>query len=107
MIALTRMDKQLMYINPDHIISVEETPDTVITLFNGNHYIVMERADSIISRVVAFRSRIMRRAQSSSGKKYLQRQRKNLFQQVATGKDAICPATRSTLDRTPFHSRDF
>jgi len=107
MIALTRMDKQLMYINPDHIISIEETPDTVITLFNGNHYIVIERADIIIDRVVAFRSRIMRRGQSSSGKKYLQRQRKNLFQYVTASKDAICPATRNTHDRTPFHSRDF
>lgn len=107
MIALTRMDKQLMYINPDHIISIEETPDTVITLFNGNHYIVMERADAIISRVVAFRSRVMRRAQFPGGRKYLQRQRKKLFQRVATTKEAICPVTRDSHDHTPFHSRDF
>ncbi len=107
MIALTRMDKQLMYLNPDHIISIEETPDTVITLFNGNHYIVMERADSIISRVVAFRSRVIRRAQYFNGRKYLHRQRKSLFQRVAIAKEAVCPATRNAHDRTPFHSRDF
>lgn len=106
MIALTRMDKQLMYINPDHIISIEETPDTVITLFNGNHYIVMERADTIISRVVAFRSRVIRRAQSTSGRRYLHRQRKCLFQRVTITNEASCPVTRETHDRTPFHSRD-
>lgn len=107
MIALTRMDKQLMFINPDHIISIEETPDTVITLFNGNHYIVMERADVIISRVVAFRSRVMRRAQNPGGRKYLQRQRKCLFQRITATKEAICPVTRDAHDHTPFHSRDF
>jgi hypothetical protein len=32
MIVVTRLDKQLMYLNPDHIICIEETPDTVITL---------------------------------------------------------------------------
>ncbi|MBI5484030.1 MAG: flagellar FlbD family protein [Deltaproteobacteria bacterium] len=106
MIALTRMDKQLMYLNPDHIISIEETPDTVITLFNGNHYIVMERADSIISRVVAFRSRVIRRAQNSN-RRYLLRQRKSLFQRVALANEAACPATRNAHDRTPFHSRDY
>jgi len=107
MIALTRMDKQLMYLNPDHIISIEETPDTVITLFNGNHYIVMERADSIISRVVAFRSRVIRRAQNSNGRKYLHRQRKSLFQRVALANETAWPATRNAHDRTPFHSRDY
>ncbi len=106
MIALTRMDKQLMYLNPDHIISIEETPDTVITLFNGNHYIVMERAESIISRVVAFRSRVMRRAQNPSDRKYLKRQRKSLFQRVTATKEAVCPVTRDAHDRTPLHSRD-
>lgn len=107
MIALTRMDKQLMYINPDHIISIEETPDTVITLFNGNHYIVMERAETIISRVVAFRSRVIRRAQNTSGRRYLHRQHKSLFQRVTITKETICPVSRAPHDRTPFHSRDF
>ena len=52
MIAVTRLDKHLMHLNPDHIIFIEETPDTVITLFNGNRYIVIDRASAIISRIV-------------------------------------------------------
>ncbi|MDD5284739.1 MAG: flagellar FlbD family protein [Desulfuromonadaceae bacterium] len=107
MIALTRMDKQLMYINPDHIVSIEETPDTVITLFNGNHYIVKERADIIISRIVAFRARILRRCGTPKVKKYLQRQQISQFQRVTIEKEAICPVDRDKYVITPFHSRDF
>jgi flagellar protein FlbD len=107
MIVLTRMDKQTMYLNPDHIISIEETPDTVITLFNGNHYIVIERAATIISRVVAFRSRVVRLATGTPGRKYLRRQRQNRYQSVSVKTKAIRPATRDVRDITPFHSRDF
>lgn len=106
MIALTRMDKQVMYINPDHIISIEETPDTVITLFNGNHYIVLEDADTIISRVITFRSKIVRRAQNPNAKKYLRRQHTVLFRREEIAADADCPASKKVTDRTPFHSRD-
>ncbi|MEI6704100.1 MAG: flagellar FlbD family protein [Deltaproteobacteria bacterium] len=107
MILLTRLDKQLMYLNPDHIVSIQETPDTVITLFNGNHYIVKERAGTIISRVVAFRARVMRRCEAPNKKKYLQRRRISQFQRVSIEKDAICPVDRDTRELTPFYSRDF
>ena len=106
MIALTRMDKQQMYLNPDHIVTVEETPDTVITLFNGNHYIVRERAATIISRVIAFRSKIIRRCESSIKKKYLQRQRISQFKRVLFDEKGISPADRDTHVLTPFHIRD-
>lgn len=106
MIVLTRMDRQTMYLNPDHIISIEETPDTVITLFNGNHYIVIERAETIISRIVAFRSRVVRRANGTPGKKYLNRQRQRLFQSTSIKKEATCPVIRDIHNITPFHSRD-
>lgn len=107
MIALTRMDKQTMYLNPDHIISIEETPDTVISLFNGNHYIVIERASTIISRIVAFRSRVARRSSGARGRKYLKRQHENLFQRTSSIKAANCSITRDGHDRIPLHSRDF
>ena len=100
MIAVTRLDKQLMYLNPDHIICIEETPDTVITLYNGNRYIVVDRASAIISRIVDFRARISRRAASRSVKKYLGR--------TGTGQ-YHCDKNRSddTHTHIPFHSRDY
>lgn len=79
MIYLTRMDKQHFFINPDHIVSVEETPDTVITLFNGHHFIVKESAGDIIEQIIAFRSSIIRRARQHSDRKYLNKRRKSHF----------------------------
>lgn len=107
MIFLTRMDKQQMYLNPDHIVSVEETPDTVITLYNGNHFIVKERAEVIVSRIITFRARVIRRAGTNNRKKYLTRTKQNLFSRVTHKHEGICPHTRSEQLRTPFHAQDY
>ncbi len=107
MIAVTRLDKQLMYLNPDHIICIEETPDTVITLFNGNRYIVFDRAHAIISRIVAFRARISRRAAGRSAKKYLGRIRSSQFHCDKNQSDEASPVTHDRQNHTPFHSRDY
>jgi flagellar protein FlbD len=107
MIAVTRLDKQKMYLNPDHIICIEETPDTVITLFNGNRYIVTDRASAIISRVVAFRARISRRASGFSAKKYLGRVRSDQFRCNKNLPDEIFSDAPGERNHTPFHSRDY
>jgi flagellar protein FlbD len=101
------MDKQVMYLNPDHIISVEETPDTVITLFNGNRYLVTDTAASIISKVVAFRARIVRRAGSALPKKYLGRARTNQFKRSNESNHEGFSVSPAENARTPFHSRDY
>lgn len=106
MIFLTRMDKQQMYINPDHIVSVEETPDTVITLYNGNHFIVRERAEVIIARIVAFRARVIRRAGFQAGRKYLARPKRSLFAGVTHDSEGSCPAGRDKQLHAPFHAQD-
>ncbi len=108
MIAVTRLDKQLMYLNPDHIICIEETPDTVVTLFNGNRYIVIDRASTIISRVVAFRAAISRRAASRSAKKYLGRARTGRFHcDKNMPDDDAFSETQGKHNHIPFHSRDY
>jgi flagellar protein FlbD len=107
MIFLTRMDKQEMCINPDHIISIEETPDTVITLFNGHHFIVLERADVIIGRIVTYRARIMRRSVVRNTKKYLSRERKGLFSNRNLNRNLPYPGPRDEQERSPFHSLEF
>jgi len=105
MIFLTRMDKQVMYINPDHIVSIEETPDTVITLFNGHHFIVKESAAEIINRVVTFRARIIRRAESAVGKKYLTKAKRSLFRSRTIDDNPIFD-NRGEQERSPFHSQE-
>ena len=106
MIFLTRMDKQAMYVNPDHIVSIEETPDTVITLFNGNHFIVKESAAEIISRIVSFRARIIHRAGSTVAKKYLTKVKKGRFRSASLNRN-LAIENRGEQERSPFHSQEF
>lgn len=69
-----------MLLNPDQIISIEETPDTVITLFNGHHILVRERSEMLLNRIIAYRSRIVRRAmQTCPGHPYLKRRMKTSY----------------------------
>jgi flagellar protein FlbD len=107
MIAVTRLDKQLMYLNPDHIICIEETPDTVITLFNGNRYIVFDRASAIINRIIAFRAKISRRAGCRPVKKYLGRVKFSQFHADRNLQKDTVLDTQGTHNHTPFHSRDY
>lgn len=57
MIELTRLNNKAFFINSDLIEIVEETPDTVISLTNGKKMIVVDSAEEIINKIVAFRYR--------------------------------------------------
>ena len=84
MIKLTRLDGSEMYINPDLIEIIEETPDTHITLMNGNRYLVLEKARGIVDRIVVFKARIIHRAETSRKQKY---RRKQLVESYRTDVD--------------------
>lgn len=62
MIKLTRFKTKghIFALNAELIESVEETPDTVITLTNGNKVIVEEGMDDIIRLVIEYRREIHR-----------------------------------------------
>ena len=104
MIFLTRMDKQQFFINPDHIVSIEETPDTVITLFNDHHFIVKDSAQAIITKIICYRARILRRAGGNTNwKKYLDKSNRKRFKSDTLNSD-IKPLIDSNHKRcTPFH----
>ncbi|MDR1650875.1 MAG: flagellar FlbD family protein [Synergistaceae bacterium] len=55
MIELTKLKGSKFALNSDHIETMEETPDTVITLMNGHKYVVRERVGEIISLIESFR----------------------------------------------------
>ena len=60
MIKLTRFNSQTnkkgeFVLNAEIIETVEETPDTVITLLNGKKLIVEEPMDEIVRRVMKYR----------------------------------------------------
>ena len=107
MIIVTRLDKQRMYLNPDHIICIEETPDTVITLFNGNRYIVVDRASTIVSRIIAFRARISRRAAVPAARRYLGRPMAHRLDWSSNQPEDNSPYFQDKSNHTPFHSRDY
>lgn len=55
MIELHRLDDTKILINTDLLESVEEIPDTVVTLTNGNKYIVKEKIQEIMGKVIDFK----------------------------------------------------
>jgi flagellar protein FlbD len=58
MIQVTRINHVPFYLNSDLIEHVEITPDTVITLMNGQKYLVEESAEQVIERIVRFRRQL-------------------------------------------------
>lgn len=73
MIKVTRLDGSEMYLNEDLIELIEETPDTHITLTNGDRYVIREKTSVLLERITAFRAKILARAYYRPGKKYLRR----------------------------------
>ncbi len=58
MIDVTRMNDKTLTLNSDLIESVEETPDTVITLTTGKKIIVKESRQEIKNLVKSYRKDI-------------------------------------------------
>jgi flagellar protein FlbD len=54
-IHLTRLGHHDFVLNAELILTVERTPDTVVTLVNGMKYMVEEPVDEVVRRVVAYR----------------------------------------------------
>ena len=54
MITVTRLNDKLMVVNADLIRTVEENPDTTITLINGDHIIVKEPMRAIVEKSIVY-----------------------------------------------------
>jgi flagellar protein FlbD len=59
MIEVTRLNGSIFFINPDLILSMEATPDTIVTLTTGEKLVVKDSPEQIIDRFVAFKRRIV------------------------------------------------
>ena len=62
MIEVTRLKGKKMMINAELIETVEETPDTVITLTNGKKFVVSESAEEVTSLVIGYKRKKIGRA---------------------------------------------
>lgn len=58
MITLHKLNGSVVTINAELIESVEASPDTVISLTTGNRYLVREKVDEVISRVIDYRRQV-------------------------------------------------
>jgi flagellar protein FlbD len=55
MIAVTRLDGSTMVVNDDQIAWIEEHPDTVIAMMNGEKLLVRESPDELVERTRQFK----------------------------------------------------
>jgi flagellar protein FlbD len=55
MIAVTRLDGIPILLNEDLIETIEQTPDTVLSLVNGDKLIVRDEPAQLVQRVIDFR----------------------------------------------------
>jgi len=55
MIRVTRFDGSQVVVNAGHILMVESTPDTVLTLTTGYRLMVREPVSEVVLRVVEYR----------------------------------------------------
>jgi flagellar protein FlbD len=59
MIQLTRLNNQSLTVNSDLIKFVERSPDTVITLLNGEKILVRESPEEVRNRIIGFRRAVL------------------------------------------------
>ena len=58
MIAVTRLDGSALIVNAELIGSIEQTPDTLISLINGEMLLVKESAGELVARTIAYKRQI-------------------------------------------------
>ena len=63
MIRLTRLNGRAFVLNSEQIKTVEQTPDTMITLLGGDQLMVRESLEEVVRRAIEF-SRSLRAVQN-------------------------------------------
>ena len=59
MIELTRLNGTPIVLNSDLIKTAEASPDTMLTLINGEKLIVREDCNEVVERIIAYRARLL------------------------------------------------
>jgi flagellar protein FlbD len=58
MISLTRLNGNTLIVNSDLIKYAEASPDTMLTLVNGEKIVVLESCEEVIRRTIGYRARV-------------------------------------------------
>ena len=59
MVQLTKLNGTPMVLNSDLIKTAEASPDTMLTLINGEKLIVRESIDEVVEAVLTYRARLL------------------------------------------------
>ena len=54
MILVTRLNGSQFYINAEKVLTLEGTPDTVITIVDGIKYVVKESPEQIVAKIMQY-----------------------------------------------------
>jgi len=54
MIEVTRLNGKRFIINAELIRTIEEKPDTIITLTNGDHFVIRETMREVVARAIEY-----------------------------------------------------
>ena len=60
MIVLSKLNGDQMVVNAEIIRSVEQNPDTIVTLINGDHILVRESLREVVEKSIEY-GRLLRR----------------------------------------------
>jgi len=60
MITVTRLNGKKFVVNAEMIRTVESNPDTTIKLINGDHVIIRESLEEVVSLAVEYGQRLRR-----------------------------------------------
>ena len=71
MIRLHRLSAraEVFYLNPDLIVAIDSTPDTVVTLTTHQKVLVADRAEDVVAAIQLWRSSILAKAMPSTPKR--------------------------------------
>jgi flagellar protein FlbD len=58
MIAVTRLNGKRFVVNAEHIRYLEATPDTLVTLENGDKFMVKETLDEVVALAIEYQRQI-------------------------------------------------
>lgn len=58
MIQVTRLDGTDVVVNCELVTTIERTPDTMITLVNGQKLLVRDSVEEVVARAIAYHRRL-------------------------------------------------
>lgn len=82
MIELTRLNGTPLFLNSDLLKTAEASPDTMLTLINGEKLIIREQLEDVMERVLAYRAKLL----------------SCVAQRLSSGDPLACAASLTSLD---------